>query len=673
MSAVPFQDFVAAVQDRFVELSRSSSHRLFVVDVDGDALYAHYLESFPEGSNPVRKVRTEHDCGTCKSFIRQLGGVVVVTPDLKLEALWDIFSTMPYPYNVVAEGMWRLVHGSAIAGRYVPLSSAVGCKTTHTSADGLVTSFDHLWAKPKPLGRGELSGAFAGKHQTNVDGLRRVMEEFSMSTLEAISDLAPSLYRGAEWASAIGPVIGAHAAYAILSERERHLWLHHHADADLGVTHFRGSVLGTLAKDLQADMDISTAVARFEAMIAPQNYQRNTALITPRMIDEALATLCELDLESAVHRRYAVYEDIRADALLFVDNSLRGRLKDGLCDLLMEEVRTPTGKITEGAIDIAWEDFLGQVLAQGAQQITLVLEHEHEKNFMALTAPTDPAAPPLFSWGNGFGWTYTGNATDSIKTKVKRAGGNVDNAVVRASLAWWNTDDLDLHCNTPAGLIYYGRKQCAGGFLDVDMNVNGESTTPVENIAFSLMPREGTYRFSVNQYCLRNRINGGFEVELVLPDAVTYRYRYDKVVQNKETILIATVVVKGSRIEVTHAIQPVRFNQGRTVKWGVDTAKEVPVDFIATSPNHWEESHGQRHLFFVLRDCTPDEDLRGIYNEFLRPELKKHRKVFEVLGEKTKCPAGEGVAGVGYTSGRGDNVVVRVVKDNNHRAYRVHF
>ena len=48
---------------------------LFTVDVDGEPLYEEYLNSFPEGSNPIYKTNTEHDCSCCKSFIKNMGAV----------------------------------------------------------------------------------------------------------------------------------------------------------------------------------------------------------------------------------------------------------------------------------------------------------------------------------------------------------------------------------------------------------------------------------------------------------------------------------------------------------------------------------------------------------------------------------------------------------------------
>lgn len=51
--------------------------------------------------------------------------------------------------------------------------------------------------------------------------------------------------------------------------------------------------------------------------------------------------------------------------------------------------------------------------------------------------------------------------------------------------------------------IFYGNREASGGYLDVDMNVNGESMEPVENVFFGdaekgVEAQRGQYRVSIS-------------------------------------------------------------------------------------------------------------------------------------------------------------------------------
>ena len=90
-----------------------------------------------------------------------------------------------------------------------------------------------------------------------------------------------------------------------------------------------------------------------------------------------------------------------------------------------------------------------------------------------------------------------------IKQRVEAAGGRYEGVDIRASLLWNNRNDLDLHVVAPSGEhIYYGHKRSAcGGWLDVDMNVRGETTKPVENVQWTRgSAPAGRYRVFVQNY-----------------------------------------------------------------------------------------------------------------------------------------------------------------------------
>ena len=78
-----FVKFRDAIIKHFDEMQKNCKD-LFVVDLDKDKFYEHYLSSYPAGTNPMYRERTEHDCSTCRHFIKSIGNVVGIK-DGKIE------------------------------------------------------------------------------------------------------------------------------------------------------------------------------------------------------------------------------------------------------------------------------------------------------------------------------------------------------------------------------------------------------------------------------------------------------------------------------------------------------------------------------------------------------------------------------------------------------------
>jgi hypothetical protein len=143
----------------------------------------------------------------------------------------------------------------------------------------------------------------------------------------------------------------------------------------------------------------------------------------------------------------------------------------------------------------------------------------------------------------------------------------------------------------------------------------------------------------------------------------------------KGEVNICTLEVKGG---VVVKLTPAKGVVGGGIsqeKWGVKTESPAKVSMVMYSPNHWDgNSVGNRHWFFILEGCKNPDSTRGIYNEFLSSELDKHRKVFEVLGDKTKCKSTDDqLSGLGFSSTRNDVVTMRVSGATINRTFNVSF
>lgn len=660
-----FPQFAKAVYNQFTNMSQ---HELYRVDLSGDKIWEMYLGAFPEGTNPIYRERTEHDCSCCKQFIRNLGNAVAIVGD-DVITLWDNLQ-VPAPYNQVTDFLMKAVKSRPIVSLFRTKEGGYGAEhTLEQLEDGTVHRWHHFHGKIAYRHLSQTPDKAIGDFNTTVDLLTRGLTEFTLEALDTVVDLIQqnNLYRGEEFDFKVRHFTGLKLVYQTASPEMQKLlpWIHA-VDPN---ARFRNTVIGTLVQDLSEGMDLEKAVKVYESKVAPHNYKRPTALITPRMVENAMATLKALNLEPAVERRFARISDVSVNNVLWVSNAAQEQMKDGIHGLLLQEAQkapVTLNKVTE-KVSIDW--FMKNVAPQ-ASKMEILVKNSQLGNFVSLTAPVHTNVNPLFKWNNNFAWSYDGNFTDSIKERVKRAGGNVD-AKLRVSLGWFNYDDLDLHANCPDGHIFFGRMM---GILDVDMNrTSNESREAVENLAWK-NPKDGVYAIEVNQYSKRESQDVGFTIEIAY-DGITEQYSYPHALRNNETVAVARLTVKHGKVESVTVSPKLIKGSASQEKWGIHTETFTEVDTLMHSPNHWNgDQTGNRHWIFALKGCKNPLPTRGIYNEFLRSDLEQHRKVFEVLGAKTQCqPTNDQLSGVGFSSTRKDVAIVKATTPDFVRTFEIHF
>ncbi|MDI1460795.1 hypothetical protein QEZ54_07450 [Catellatospora sp. KI3] len=659
-----FQQFVTDVTTR---LSAMSKGELYVVGdgLDRDSLWLTFLDSFPAGTNLRFRERSEYDCSTCRGFIKNFGNVVEIH-DGRVRTVWSGVSASDPVFSVVAAAMDEFVRSLPLSSVFRSAEAQYGTKTTRALRDGQVEVWHHLHGRVEKRHRTKDVGAARGAFDAAVQVFQRGLAELSQHALDTVVDLIDdnALYRGTEHRRAVTEFRSLQNRWTQAADGRAFVF----ANAMNPAARFRNTVIGTLVQDLSAGVDLEQAVRSFEVKVAPQNYQRPTALITPAMVKAAMKTIDELGIEESLQRRFARLSDVSVTNVLWVDNDTQARMKDGIEGLLMQAATTSSAgarlrdaKPEEMPVVTFMKDIL-----PGAAAIDLWVANSHEPHFVSLTTGRNPAAPRLFTWDNDFAWSYRGNVTDSIKEKVKRAGGNVTGKL-RVSLSWSNHDDLDLHVFEPNGdHIWYREKR---NKLDVDMNAGGAfSREPVENVTWTGHIPDGEYRIEVNQYHKRESTHVGFVIETESNGKIEH-YSHERAVGHKETVEVGRMTVVD---EVIAAFRPGKdIKQGSTGKdvWGITTEQFVPVSTVMYSPNHFDESEvGNRHYFFILKGCVNDQPARGIYNEFLRGDLQPHRKVFEVLGDRTKCePSPDQLSGLGFSSTLRNSVIAKVTMSGGRR------
>jgi hypothetical protein len=650
-----FNEIQRLVVERAEELQQ---HQLFRVNPPVD-IFEVYLSGFEDDAT-----RQEHNCNACKQFIRNYGTLVAIQNG-KLMTLWDF--EVEGTFHKIPKLLRTLVLNSEVTSAFGTDSRRVGVEHNFQQLDGQSIKHLHFYFDVKKRITGETVDSYIGKLNTSRSMLKRALSELKVDAFETVLELitSNSIYRGSEFKSAVTIFYNLLQKYQTCSDKELFSWEHINSDA----ARFRNTAIGTLLVDLSDGVDLDAAVRSYEKKVAPENYKRPTAVVTPRMVEQAKEKIEELGLTTALERRYAKQSDISINDVLFANRNVTKTdiFGDIAKDLPVAERSLKVSK--ECTVD----EFMSDIVPNSSS-IELLVADRLSNNCVTLVAPVHDDAELLFNWDNNFSWSYGNGLTDSLKQRVKDAGGTVEGEV-RISLEWFNYDDLDLHVVEPNGnKIYFSSKRSSysGGQLDVDMNAgSGKSREPVENIIFpdKYTMLEGKYRVIVNNYNKRETTDVGFNVEIECRGEI---HTINQSTSPNDSCSIEVATFKYSKengLVLVNSLESKTKTISREV-YGISTNKFYKVDMLLLSPNHWGSNKGNKHYFFVLEGMKADAPPRGIFNEFLKPELNDHRKVFEVLGNRIEVAhSDEQVNGIGFSETVKNHCIVKV----DNKVFKINF
>jgi len=672
-----------AMNQHLEKMMANASH-LFVADVSKNEMWQTYLGAFPEGTNPIMRTRTEHDCSCCRHFMRDFGNVVSIKNG-KITTIWDFPIERIGNYGPVVKAMSDLIRSRPVRDIFVTDVAKIGTdKTPEMFENGEVYAWEHFYYElpdgfVMPTKR-STKDTIRGNAHSLKDVFKRSLEELTPDSISTVLELiaSNSLYKGEEWKSQLEAFLTHKKAYDKLDDVHKDLYAWEQSQkVGPALAKIRNHSIGTLLVDISNGDDLDDAVKKYEKIVAPSNYMRPKTIFTAKMLKDAEQTLIDLGLLDSLPRRFATIHDITVNNILFANKDARSQMVGGsVFDQMAKEVAVKPrdfDRVEEVPIEVFVREILPTI-----SNLEVYLENKHVSNMVSLIAPQNMESPTMFKWNNGFSWAYTGGMTDSMVQRVKALGGDVE-GVLRFSIMWnhegikstqdgGNNNDFDAHCREPNGShIFYANKRMkheSSGMLDVDIT-RPFSQTPdgvaVENITWSdirKMP-EGNYRMFVHNYS-HNGGRTGFTAEVAF-DGQIHTFECNRELRQGEEVDVAQVTYSKKTGFSIEGKLPSSVSSRKV--WDLDTNQFHQVSVMMYSPNYWDEQSGigNRHFFFMLKGAKNPERPNGFFNEYLRGDLIQHKRVFEALGARMRVEDDDNqLSGVGFSSTQRNSVVVRV-------------
>lgn len=702
VDVITVKEFNKKLQEQFDKMCATG--KLFRVALAGSVVWELYLKSFE--NDPIFRDpnSSEHNCNTCNNFIRRYGNIVSIDENYNTTSIFDF--TIKGEYAPVVKALSHEIKRYKVSDVFFETFNELNslpyetCKKTNDNFQlgvaknvkrytkeeaekfGVVKpdeirDFNHIHLfLPKLFVKniGASVESIMGEYRDAKTVFKRAMDEIPLDTLLLVKDLINqgSLLDGTTHLFKVEAMVSLKEEYDQLKGGvgDNWCWVKSY---EFKLAKFKNELIGVLCSELAEGKELNEAAKAWNKRVDPVNYMKTTAPITKRQIEEAKKFVEENGYTESFNRRFATLDDIKVSEILHA-NVGKGEIKaisifDSVKSTSTRHKRSEFDKVEEVSIDKFMKDIL-----PGCTSVEAFLTNQQMDNMVSLTTANNPDSKPIFKWNNNFSWTFNGNLAgkSQIREVVVSKGGKID-GVLRFSAVWndnKNSDhsDLDLWCKQPDG-EHIGfntgyRKDSGGCFskcggqLDVD-DRGGSSDIHAENIYFQDISkmRDGVYKFWINQFSVRN--SHGFKAEIEF-GGETYNYEYAEPLCSKQNVQIAEVTLKSGTFTIKHLLP----ESGVSSKeiYGLETNQFHKVNLMCVSPNHWDGNNvGNKHYFFMLDGCKPNEAIRSFHNENLLPELAEHRKVLEVLGATNMInPTDKQLSGLGYNATVRDELVVKL-------------
>lgn len=371
--------FLQGVRTRFAE---ATIGQRAVFTTDAADLFDLYVRALP-GEHQV------HTCNTCRKFIETYGGLVTVNDDGSLNpVMWGLGA--PTFYGDAVDGMAVCVKRSRVTGVFLTKEAMWGTPTTGP--------WSHLYAVPSRelvYREGALTaGQAMAAAKENMKTVATALLEFKPALLdEGLRILkADAVARAERFVAPVQWLRDLHDRPKGTAGQNL-LW-RAVALAPEGYLHPRAAVTGSLLEDIAAGLPFDDVQRKFNAKMAPLQYQRPQAPPSAGNIKAAEALFERLGLEPALHRRYARLDELPLLWSPLDDQPPAGKGVFG--HLKTKEQASNPNPLTLPVQKMTWEKFSRTVLPT-ALRMQVMVEHS-DGRFIAITTAENPDAPPILKW-----------------------------------------------------------------------------------------------------------------------------------------------------------------------------------------------------------------------------------------------------------------------------------
>ena len=177
--------------------------------------------------NNIFRERREHDCSSCRHFVKSIGGVVVIN-GTDLKTIWD-FDTGCEKYQVVVNALNNFVRSKIVKDVFLSPIKNIGTDVNYELLDtGKTLEWQHMYVELPDRFVNHSSKSIPdlqGEYRSSKNVFKRSLDEITLDAIDTVLELVNSntLYRGTEWKEPLKAFRNYKIAYANLDDNKKDL------------------------------------------------------------------------------------------------------------------------------------------------------------------------------------------------------------------------------------------------------------------------------------------------------------------------------------------------------------------------------------------------------------------------------------------------------------------